>query len=320
MPVILHEVSGGGFYKPTATASNYRLYLTIDGQKKFKKTIPPTSDSDDAQRQLDEWRAEARHGVQADTRLKYEGLRDEYMKAKGDTVDGATLKNLDKFFAGLRIAAITVDKLEEFREWRENLDEVLEYKQQKVEQRIAYLTLQALNSHRKSLTAAETTKIKVDATQWIENGVKATTDRRFKTLRAMFRFSMKRGKIQKNDVPHFPIIGEKVDNKKRGFFEESQFSQVLDKLPKQFHPFVHFLYATGMRSGQASQLTWNMTNENKTELRIPGELIKNKEDFTLPLVYTNGKTIKHFEFRDNERRDGEHIFDTIGFEKAWRQV
>jgi hypothetical protein len=35
-----------------------------------------------------------------------------------------------------------------------------------------------------------------------------------------------------------------------------------------------------------------MVNEDKTALIVPGELIENRTDFTLPLVYTDGKTIK----------------------------
>jgi hypothetical protein len=64
--------------------------------------------------------------------------------------------------------------------------------------------MQALNGHRKSLTASEHAKIKADSERWIENGVKATTDRRLRILRAMMRFSMKRGKIERSDVPPFP--------------------------------------------------------------------------------------------------------------------
>lgn len=318
--MVQHEVSGGGYYKPTATATNYRLYLTIDGQKKFKKTDPPTSDPDEAKSQLDAWRALEEAGTKANTRLKYEAIRDEYMNyGNGKSVQAAQLRDLDAFFSGLRIAAIKVDKLEQFREWRESQAHVLEYKQESIEKEIALRTMQALNGHRKTLTAKETAKIRHDAEQWVENGVKATTDRRLRILRAMFRFSMKRGKIQANDVPHFPILGEAVDNKKRGFFEESQFEQLLEKLPKHLHLFVKFLYATGMRSGQAEQLTWDMLNEKKTELRIPGELIKNK-DFTLSIVYPDGSTVKHLEFRDQPRRNGERIFDVTDFRSQWRQA
>lgn len=238
----------------------------------------------------------------------------------GQSVQDAQLRDLDAFFTGLRIAAIDIDKLEEFREWRESQEHVLESKQENIEKEIALRTMQALNGHRKALTAKEVAKIREDAEKWVENGVKATTDRRLRILRAMFRFSMKRGKIQRNDVPHFPIKGEEVDNKKRGFFDENQFEQLLKKLPKHLHLYVKFLYATGMRSGQAEQLTWDMVNEKKTELRIPGELIKNNQDFTLSIVYPDGTTVKHLEFRDEKRKEGEPIFDVTDFRSQWRQA
>lgn len=314
--MVQHEVSEGFVRK---IGRNYYMILTVDGQRKQRKT--GTDDAFKADEMLSEWRTQERVGVQTDTRLRYEGIRDEYMEksGRGHTVQISRLRNLDKFFSGLRVAAITVDKLEEFREWRENQVHVLESKQENIEKKIALLTMQALNGgHRKKLTAEETKDIRAKAEQWIENGVKATTDRHLRILRAMFRFSMKRGKIQRNDVPHFPILGEQVDNKKRGFFEESQFNQLLEKLPGYLHPYVKFLYATGMRSGQAEKLTWDMVNEKKTELHIPGELIKNKQDFSLPLVYGDGKTIKGFEFRNNDRRIGEPIFDVTDFRSQWR--
>ena len=314
--MVQHEVSEGFVRR---VGRNYYMILTVDGQRKQRKT--GTNDLDKATDMLAEWRAQERVGVQADTRLRYEGIRDEYVLKSGRSpISNAHMRDIDKFFAGLRIAAITVDKLEEFREWRESQAHVLEYKQENIDKEIALRTMQALNGHRKSLTASEHAKIKADSERWIENGVKATTDRRLRILRAMMRFSMKRGKIERSDVPHFPILGEQVDNKKRGFFEESQFNQLLDKLPGYLHPYVKFLYATGMRSGQAAQLKWDMVNEKKTELHIPGELIKNKEDFSLPLVYADGRTIKGFEFRNNERRIGEQIFDVTDFRSQWRQA
>jgi integrase len=99
----------------------------------------------------------------------------------------------------------------------------------------------------------------------------------------MFNFLAKRGTIQKTDVRAFPIANN-VDNKRRGYLNKEDLEKLLRLIPDYLHPFLRFLYATGMRSGQASKLTWDMVDAKVTELHVPGEPTKNVEDFTMPLV------------------------------------
>ena len=148
--------------------------------------------------------------------------------------------------------------------------------------------------------------------------MKATTDRRLTSLRAMLNFAKDREMI--DTVPFFPILGTKVDNKKEGFFEQEQFEKLLKHLPEHLHQFVNFLYATGMRSGQASRLTWEMVSGDKKTLTVPARLTKNKTDFSLPLVYQDGTTIKGFDFRDRKRQEGEVLFNTINFRVEWQRA
>jgi integrase len=311
--MVQHEVSEGFLRQ---VGRNYYMRLVVDGQKKQKAT--GTNDLEKAVEMLADWRAQERVGVEAETRLRYESLRDDYIQKGGKTVPEAIVRDLDTFFRGLRIAAIDIGRLDQFREWRETQAQVLESKAETLEKEYEVRLLEASQGGKKNLTAAKKQEIRKLAEEWIENGVKATTDKRLSILRAMFHFARKRGTIK--DVPHFPILGTKVDNKKRKFFNESQFKALLEKLPENLHPFTKFLYATGMRSGQAAKLTWDMVNEDKTALIVPGELIKNRTDFTLPLVYADGTTIKGFEFRDRNRQAGDPLFDTTDFRSQWRQA
>jgi integrase len=82
------------------------------------------------------------------------------------------------------------------------------------------------------------------------------------------------------------------------------------------------LYATGMRSGQASKLTWDMVDNNVSELHVPGELTKNGEDFTLPLVYRDGRPMFDFvtDLKKFVRQPHQPIFDTTDFRSQWRQA
>ena len=302
-----HEVSEGFIRR---VGRNYYMRLVVDGQKKQRAT--GTNDPEKAAELLAEWRAEERAGVQADTKLRYQAIRDAYIGG-GKAIQGSILRDLDAFFNDMRVSAITVKKLEEFREWRESQTQVLEYKAETLVKEIALRTMKA---GRKKLSATEQEKIRTSATTWVENGTKATTDRRLTALRAIFNYAKDREMI--DDVPYFPILGTKVDNKKEGFFERDQFEKLLQRLPEHLHQFVKFLYATGMRSGQAAKLTWDMVSGDKKTLTVPARLTKNDTDFSLPLVYQDGSTIKGFEFRNRKRQEGEVLFNTINFRAEWR--
>jgi integrase len=304
-----HEVSEG-FIR--LVGRNYFMRLVVDGQKKQRST--GTNDPDKAADLLAEWRSEERAGVQADTRLRYEAIRDAYLKEK--KVQASVLRDLDIFFKNIRVGAITIQKLRQFREWRESQEAVLEYKAETIVKEIALRTMRATTGRKKALSSGERDKIAAGATEWVENGVKATTDKRLTILRAIFNFAKKEEMV--DTVPSFPIFGTKVDNKKQGWFERDQFEKLLAELPKNLHEYVKFLYATGMRSGQAAKLTWDMVNPDHTMLSVPAWLTKNDTDFSLPLTYPNGKTIRGFEFRERKRQAGEFLFDTTNFRAEWR--
>lgn len=311
-----HEVSEGFIRR---VGQNYFMILTIDGQRQQRKT--GTNDPDKAAEMLTEWREQAKAGIQGDIRLRYEAMRDTYVEVGGKHVAASILRDLDTFFKGIRLTAITVNKLDEFRTWRESLARVREYKQETLTKEIELRKQKALKGRRKPLSVEETGKIEAEAKQWVENGTKATTNRRLTMLRAMFNFLVKRGTISKNDVPAFPMAPN-VDNKRRGYLDESDLPKLLKEISPTLHPFVKFLYATGMRSGQATQLTWDMVDKNCTELHVPGELTKNGEDFTLPLVYKNGEPIFEFvqDIKRMSRFNGQPIFDTTNFRKEWRNA
>src|SRR6266849_883531 len=313
--MLQHEVSEGFVRK---VGRNYYMILTVDGQRKQRKT--GTNDVDKASEMLTEWRTQERAGIQADTRLRYEAMRDEYIQKGGKAVQESILRDLDMFFKGMRIAAINIKKLDEFRKWREGLPWVVEYKEETLAKEIALRKQKAMKGRRK-LSSDQIAKIEAESKHWVENGVKATTNRRLTVLRAMFNFLAKRGTLQKNDVPAFPMATD-VDNKRRGYLDESDLPKLLREMSGALHPLVRFLYATGMRSGQAARLTWDMVDKNCTELHVPGELTKNGEDFVLPLVFKDGKPIFDFvkDIKRMVRLDGEPIFDITNFRSDWRRA
>src|SRR6266403_707753 len=153
-----HEVSDG-FIR--LVGRNYFMRLVVDGQKKQRAT--GTNDPEKAAEFLAEWRAEERAGIQADARLRYEAVRDAYLES-GKSVQASVLRDLDEFFKDIRVSAITVKKLEQFREWRESQDRVLEYKEEILEREIALRMMKATTGRRKSLSASEQDEVKRAAT------------------------------------------------------------------------------------------------------------------------------------------------------------
>jgi integrase len=193
---------------------------------------------------------------------------------------------------------------------------VLQLKAETLQKEIALRKLQASrNGH--SLTQRELDKIEADATAWVENGVKATTNKRLTILRAMFYFIAKRGDISRSAIPFFPFATD-VDNVRTNKFAADDFEGILRELPANLHPYVKFLYVTGMRSGQAANLTWEMIDENNN-LVVPGIETKNGETYSIALVDENGSA---YDFTAFVKSKGSHgpIFDTTDFRNQWRKA
>src|SRR5258707_609221 len=115
-----HEISEGFIRK---VGRNYFMVLTVDGQRQQRKT--GTNDEEKAYRMLEDWKSQVRTGVIEETRLRYEAMRDEYIQKGGKSVQASVLRDLDTYFKNIRVSAITVKKLDEFRTWRENLPQVV---------------------------------------------------------------------------------------------------------------------------------------------------------------------------------------------------
>ena len=78
---------------------------------------------------------------------------------------------------------------------------MLKAKAETLRKEIALRKLQASRDRQTPLTQKELDRIEADATTWVENGVKATTNKRLGILRAMFYTLAKRGDISKSAIP-----------------------------------------------------------------------------------------------------------------------
>ena len=274
MPII----SGNGYISKMGH-SRYYMFLVIDGQKVRRPT--GTEDADEAAEKLEEWKAQVKVGVVGgDTHLRFETIRDNYL-ASGKHVQESVLRDLNEFFKSAYVSGITPTKIKAFRAWRESRERVLEYKEETFQKEFALRQLKAQNGSRKPLTPAKITELKAEARKWVEDGVKATTNRRLTVLRAMFNHAAKEELIKAADIPASFCLWQDVDNVKTNKFTEEQFKSLLRELPPNLHPVLHAYQNLGMRSNQLKSLTLNMVDDN-FNLVVPGEFTKNGEPFPLP--------------------------------------
>ena len=73
-----------------------------------------------------------------------------------------------------------------------------------------------------------------------------------------------------------------ADNVRQGFFSEEEIRNILTNLPNDgLRDFVDWAACTGQRKGEIASLTWDMVDGD--ELRIPGEICKNRRPRVIPL-------------------------------------
>jgi integrase len=148
-------------------------------------------------------------------------------------------------------------------------------------------------------------------------GISGPTIRReLGTLRAMLNQARKEGKLRLADVPYFPLPADSKPRK--GFVTPDVFASLLAALPENLRPLVQFIYCTGMRRGAALRITWDMLNEDCTELSIPGDILKNDEPLAMPLAGADlGKLAAML--KKQFRVQGQPVFDSTNLRKEWAE-
>src|SRR5215471_5371718 len=281
MPTITGE---GYISNKVNNAGTYYAFLVIDGQKIRRTT--GTKDPDDAADFLNKWKAQVEVGfIGGDSRLRYEDVRNNYLES-GKEPQESVLRDLDEYFwttkdtsgqfkknSSVFVSAITPTKIKAFRTWRENQERVLEYKEETFQKEFELRKLKAQNGSRKPLTPAKIAKLRAEAKEWVENGVRATTNRRLTVLRAMFNHAAKEELIKSNDIPASFCLWNDVDNVKTNKFTDEQFQALLKELPSNLHAVLHAYQNLGMRTNQLNSLTLDMVDDH-FNLVVPGEFTK----------------------------------------------
>jgi integrase len=132
-------------------------------------------------------------------------------------------------------------------------------------------------------------------------------------LRSMFNQAKNESKIRHTDVPHFPMPAD--SKARKGFIQPDVFTQLHTALPENLKPLIKFCYYTGCRIGAAQKITWDMVNKDCSEIEISGEITKNGEALTLPLVgpLAEISTMLKKMFRDGSKP----VFNHRALRKGW---
>src|SRR5579871_621514 len=132
-------------------------------------------------------------------------------------------------------------------------------------------------------------------------------------LRSMLNQAKKEGKIRHTDVPHFPMPADSKPRK--GFIQPDQFAKLHDALPENLRPLIKFCYYTGCRIGAAQKITWDMVARDCSEIELSGDITKNGEPLTLPLVgpLAEISTMLKKMFRDQAKP----VFDHSALRRGW---
>lgn len=187
-------------------------------------------------------------------------------------------------------------------------------------------SLRALNGHVAAWDAAmgdlEVAKLDfplldAQAVQWRkDDGVApATINRRMAALRKAVRLAV-RYKLAgaRIEVPHLEESAPRD-----GFLSPADFNALAAELPDDgLRTFVRFLYATGMRVGEARKLEWR--DIDGTVMRIRAETAKNGVARTLPIAGAVADIVG--EARQRRRLDCPNVFHRDGvaiglFRKTW---
>jgi integrase len=168
-----------------------------------------------------------------------------------------------------------------------------------------------LENYFKDMRAVDitTTKIKGYINHRLDEGIKnGTINRELAALKRMFMLGAKETPPKVDRVPHIQMFRE--DNAKEGFFEDSDYYAILEKLPNYMKGPVIFAYWTGWRLRQVCAITWGMVNKNDRLITAPGKITKNKKAHT---IYMNDPLFDIIKKRFSQRNLGcPYVFHRSG--------
>jgi integrase len=141
-----------------------------------------------------------------------------------------------------------------------------------------------------------------------------TIRRQLNHLATAFGLAVRENKMK--SMPYFPLPN---DSEPAGaYLAPEAFEKVLAAMPETLRPFYTFLYYTGCRLGVAQAITWQMVSADATEIKIPGPLMKSKNQLTVVLAGPGLELVSRL-LKKTFRRNGDRVFDTTNYRYMRRE-
>ena len=118
-----------------------------------------------------------------------------------------------------------------------------------------------------------------------ENAANGTLNRELALLRRGFNLLRMQKRISQG--PRISLLAE--NNVRQGFIEVWEYREILKHLPEFLRPLITFLYKTGWRKSEALNLTWNMVDFSRRQVRLPTGYTKNNKPRIFPFDDETGR-------------------------------
>lgn len=189
-------------------------------------------------------------------------------------------------------------------------------------------TLKAVRAELGHCPALELDTASIERAQkaWLDDGKKpATVNRRCELLRQAYRLAARHTPPKVAVVPHIPLL--RVQNARQGFLDARDFARLVAAIPDaDVRDFVEWCGWTGMRPGEARQITWEMVDLAGQMMRLDPRAAKTREGRTValagPLLRIVRRRLKARRLgcelvfhRSSKGKDGQPVRD---YRKTWR--
>jgi len=139
-----------------------------------------------------------------------------------------------------------------------------------------------------------------------EGAARQTINNELSALRRGFKLAIEKGLLSVMPIIKLP----RVQNARKGFFEDGDFAAVLLELPAHEKPVPEFLRHTGWRVSEPLGLTWIQVDRDGGVIRLHADETKGKAGRVFP--YGRWPELKALVDRQWERRNGPFVFHNDG--------
>ena len=139
-----------------------------------------------------------------------------------------------------------------------------------------------------------------------EGAARQTVNNELATLRRGFKLAIEKGLLSVMPIIKLP----KVQNARKGFFEDGDFAAVLLGLPTHEQPVIRFLRLAGWRVEEPLGLTWDQVDRDGEVIRLYADETKGKAGRVFP--YGQFPDLKALLDAQWQHQDGSFVFQNDG--------